>query len=212
MSETSNAVEEGGYTLVELLVVLSLAGLIAAAVTGGLQYASLIWNGSERQMSAVRDASVAQQILRATLAAAIPRQKDGFVEFDGAPDRVMFYGEAPPAFYPSGVARVELALTKGGDGTELILSEASSIDPRKSARVVLARDLGEVRFDYLDASEKLPVWLAVWRDRDRLPDAVRLERKREGDWRGWPSFVAHLPIAQDAACSFDPISMTCRRS
>ena len=141
---------------------------------------------------------------------AVPREKDNFVSFSGEPDNMSFDGDPPGAFLGAGFTRIEISLARGDGGKRLVLKVTSLLDPGRSRATTLADGLEDLEFSYLDASGKAPVWLAYWRDRDRLPDAVRIEAGTRGAASSWPAFVSVLPIAQDPGCRFDPVSMTCR--
>lgn len=202
--------DDGGYTLLELLIVLMLAGLVGAAISGGLQFGTSLWESSERKLALSRRNESAQAILRDVLASAIPRKKDNLVTFSGEPDAIAFDGGPPGAFFGAGLARIELTFARGENGTRLVLKATSLIDPRRSRTATLADGLASLQFAYLDASGKVPVWLAFWRDRDRLPDAVRIEADSRVAASPWSAFVSILPIAQDPGCRFDPVSTSCR--
>lgn len=198
---------ESGYTLIELLVVLLLTGFIATAIGAGLHFGTRAWERSQAVIAGRGADETARTILRRLLASAVPHRMAGFTSFSGEPSRVAFDTEPPGAFGASGLVRVELSLRPEPEGTRLMLKAVSLIDPRKSRETVLDAHLGRASFAFLDASGKVPVWLSFWRDRKGLPDAVRLESAAP-----WPAFVAALPVAQDADCVFDPVSMDCRGS
>jgi len=202
---------DDGYTIIELLVVLLLLGFIATAMSAGMQFGTRVWERSEARISASQTDDTAQTALRNLLSSATPRMEDGLARFHGEPDFVAFDAAPPPAFGASGMARVEISLVPGEEGSSLTLKVTSLIDGKKSRRVELARRLGNVRFAYLDANEEVPAWLDYWRDRPHLPAAVRLQAEKVDGDAAWPVFIARLPIAQDAACDFDPVSTDCRR-
>jgi hypothetical protein len=204
---------EGGYTIIELLVVLLLLGFIATAMSAGMQFGTRVWERSESRISASQTNDTAQTALRDLLSSATPRMEDGLARFHGEPNYIAFDAAPPPAFGASGMARVEVSLMPGESGSRLTVKVTSLIDGKKSRQVQLADRLGNVRFTYLDASEEIPAWLDYWRDRPHLPAAVRLQAAAadNGDGIAWPVFVARLPIAQDARCDFDPVSTDCRR-
>jgi len=197
---------EAGYTLIELIVVLLLAGLVGTAATGGLQFGTRIWERSDARIEESRETTKAQTLLRSLLSSAIPRQKDGFVTFRGTRDTVSFDASAMPALGSHGLIHMEIVLQQKDGDASLLVTAASLTDAKFRRSAVLAEHLSDAQFAYLDGSGKLPVWVAYWRDRDRLPEAVRLD-----GGTSWPALIIRLPIAQDAGCAFDPVSITCRR-
>lgn len=199
-----------GYTLIELLVVLLLMGLIGTAMSAGFQFGTRVWERSESTIAKAETQAASQAVLRQLLASATPRMEDGTARFRGEPDHVAFDASPPAAFGKSGLVRVDLSLARDAAGTGLDVKITSLVDGRNSRQVRLTGGLGNVHFAYLDASEKVPVWLGFWRDRPRLPDAVRLESDGTDEGAVWPVFTARLPIAQDALCDFDPVSTNCR--
>jgi prepilin-type N-terminal cleavage/methylation domain-containing protein len=202
---------EDGYTIVELLVVLVLVGLITTAISAGLQFGTRVWERSEVSISAAQGYQAAQEVLRSLLSSATPRMEDGLVGFHGEPDFLAFDALPPRALCASGLARIELTIVPKGETRALEVRVTSLIDRRKSRTVELAGNLGNARFAYLDATEKVPSWLDFWRDRPHMPQAVRLAAGDMGRSESWPPFVARVPIAQDARCDFDPVSTDCRR-
>jgi prepilin-type N-terminal cleavage/methylation domain-containing protein len=201
---------ERGYTIVELLVVLVLVGLITTAISAGMQFGTRVWERSESGIAAADGHEDTQDVLRGLLSTATPRMEDGLVRFHGEPDFLAFDAVPPRALGASGLAHVELSLIRDGENSGLKVRVTSLIDQRNSREVMLSPNLGRVHFAYLDATEKVPVWLDFWRDRPHMPQAVRLEAA-DANPQSWPSFVASLPIAQDARCDFDPVSTDCRR-
>jgi prepilin-type N-terminal cleavage/methylation domain-containing protein len=203
---------DAGYTLIELLVAMLLLCFIGIALASGMHFGVRVWESSDKRTRNMAEIASAQSILRELLSSAIPRKKGGFVVFEGEGERVTFEAPPPAAFRASGLAHVVVSLEPGADGTRLLLRVTSLIDKTVTREAVLADHLGGMQFSYLDASEKVPAWLALWRDRKRLPDAVRLETSDFNSETPWPVLIVHPVIAQDALCEFDPISMHCRET
>lgn len=206
---TNPARGDGGYTLVELMVVILLLGFIALGIGGGIHFGSRVWEASEQRIAGDNESEHAQAILRALFASALPRTQAGMVTFDGSRTRIAFDAEALPAMGIAGVARIEIAARTSGGHTQLTLRAAPLNDPSKARETLLAHDIGSAEFAFLDSSEAVPAWLASWRDRQRLPDAVRLTASGTGSLAAWNGFVARLPIAQTPGCVFNPESHTC---
>jgi hypothetical protein len=204
--------QDGGYTLLELLVSLMLLSFICIAVFGGINFGTRVWERSESTIETTDGTEQTQDILRDVFAGGRPQMKDNFSSFAGSARSVEFDG-TPPRAFPSGeLAHFALSLVTTAKGTRITLKVRSLADGANAREVLLGEYDGDLAISYLDASERVPAWLAVWRDRDRLPDAVRIADDRGQDGAGWPAFVARLPIAQDAGCMFDPVSIDCRKS
>lgn len=200
---------EAGYTLIELLVSILLVGFIGVALASGLHFGTRVWEESDTRISSVREITSAQTLMRELLAAALPKERGGFVLFEGDQRQVGFVAPAPSAFPQGGLAKVTFSTSSGSAGSHLIIRVTSLTDKDVTRETVLAHDVGLLKFSYLDASEKVPTWLSLWRDRKRLPDAVRLERQDEA---GWPTLIVHPEISESHPCHFDSISMICRES
>ena len=197
-----------GYTLVELLVVLLLVAIIGTALAAALTFGTRAFERSESRIATLDTWDSAHAILRSIVSSSVPRRVDGLVQFRGEPTSLVFISPGSSAAGPMGLTQTELTIVANAEGAQLFVKETSLLNRRETSSTILASHLGDATFSYLDTTEKLPIWLSYWRDRDRLPDAVRLA----GEDGNWPALVIRLPVAQDASCAFDPISSTCRKS
>ena len=201
---------ENGFTLIELLVVILLLGFIALGIGGGIHFGTRVWEASEQRIAGDNDLARAQSILRALLASALPRKQAGFVTFEGTASQLTFDTEALPALGIAGLARIDISLVFFNGRKRLRLRVGPVADPAEMRETIMADDVGPVLFSFLDSTEAVPAWLASWRDRQRLPDAVRLAASGFGAPSSWSYFVARLPIAQTAGCAYDPLTYACR--
>jgi prepilin-type N-terminal cleavage/methylation domain-containing protein len=201
---------EGGYTLIELLVVLLLLSFISLAIGSGLHFGTRVWEETETGVQAASRAGSTQSFLRELLASAIPAAKGEYVEFEGDPSHVAFVASAPRALKSTGIVRIEMSMDSRDSDTSLSIAFKPG-DVSRRRDVTVDTGASTLRLAYLDASESVPAWLDRWHDRDRLPDAIRIEGGDNASRTSWPDFIARLAIAQRADCTFDPISLDCRR-
>ncbi len=202
---------EGGYTLIELLVVLMLLSFISLAIGSGLHFGTRVWEETETGVQTASRAGSAQSLMRELFASAIPAAKGEYVEFEGDPSHVDFVASAPRALKSTGIVRIEL-FTESRDSTANLRIAFKSEDASGRHDVSIATGASTLRLAYLDASASVPAWLDRWHDRDRLPDAIRIEGGDNASRNSWPDFIVRLAIAQRPDCTFDPISLDCRRS
>jgi prepilin-type N-terminal cleavage/methylation domain-containing protein len=199
--------QDSGYTLIELLVVLLLCSFIALAVGGGLHFGTRVWEASETGVQTAARVDAAQTLLRELIASATPVTKDNEVVFDGDPSHIAFEAPAPRALKSAGLVRVEIAAENEDSVASLNIALGSKADSRK---VSMPTGAGALRFAYLDAEDSVPVWLDRWHDRDRLPDAIRIEGDDDASKAAWPQFIVKLAISERPNCQFDPIALDCR--
>lgn len=200
---------EAGYTLVELLVVILLLGFIALAIGGSLHFGARVWVSAEERVSHDNMTVQAQTMLRLLFATALPRTEGGFVTFEGTSTHVAFDAAPLAALNTGGISHVDIEIVPQAGRRTLRLRARAIAGLGRIHEAVLMDDVGPAQFAFLDSQEDAPTWLASWRARQRLPDAVGLSTE-QGAIPNWPAFIARLPIGQTALCAFDPVSYSCR--
>jgi prepilin-type N-terminal cleavage/methylation domain-containing protein len=205
----TESMKDAGYTLVELLVVLLLCSFIALAVGGGLHFGTRVWEASETGVQSAARVDSAQTLLRELIAAATPVTRDGEVVFDGDPSHVAFEAPAPRALKSAGLVKVDIAADSRDSAAVLRIALGSKADDHE---ISIPTGAAALRFAYLDAQGTVPIWLDRWHDRNRLPDAVRIEGDDAASKVAWPEFIVKLAISERPNCQFDPIALDCRGS
>ena len=217
--------QSAGFTLIELIIALSLLALMSAVMFGSLSMAGRAWDGGEAKVGEVSAMRQTQEFLREHLSAEYPMRLRKVAEmpllFAGAHDEMRYTAALPPRVVDGGVYYFRLALARSGDKSQLILERlipdaAALQEPefRDAERSVLADGIAELRLSYFgrdpDAADTdVPTWRDTWGDRQRLPLLVRIEVKPE---KGpmWPVLVVEPRRAPEAGCfSFDQARNRC---
>lgn len=197
--------DQAGFTLLELLVALTLLGLVLAIVFGELRFATRAWDATDAKIDRNGELLSVHSFLRQRFQQihVTPQNReeedDSPVVFDGNSRSMAFLGTMPANISDGGFYEISLSSEIGEDGTDLFLSwrpfdeggTASVADGPDNSRVLL-RGLREVRFAYFGRTgEDLAAqWWNIWPSRDAAPSLIRMEISFEdGDPRSWPDLV-----------------------
>ncbi len=200
---------DSGFTLLELLVAMTLLGLVMAMVFGGLRLGVRVWETGEVRAERRAGIAMAQRLIRDVLGRSHPmirsnRRNVHKVAFDGRGDRLELASLMPAYLGPGGFNHVILDVTGDGDSLRLALrfapveqnGDASEAlrGADDAAETVLVDGVASAAFsDYGSRRPREePAWRDDWRDAEILPRLVRLRIVfADGDRRHWPDlFVA----------------------
>jgi general secretion pathway protein J len=192
-----------GFTLIEVMVALTLLGLITTLLASGTGLGLDIAGRGSARAEAVRMARIERDVFRSQLQGALPfhyRTQDGdnridHIAFEGESDHIRFVSRDGILDGPDGLPRwVELRPEKAPDTqTKLVVEERRIQSPdnlpaeTSTARAEM-RSCSDLRFEYLDTTGEKPQWLPAWTGTDRkapLPFAIRLQCKTARDAVRW---------------------------
>ena len=195
-----------GFTLVELLVGLSLLSLLTLLLFGGFRFGLRAWEVGSARLEGTDAVAAAQSLLRREFSEAQPvlvgtPTETTPVLFSGAADRLTFVAPLPAHRGTGGFHIFELALRPAGATTstnDLLLrwhpyradDTAPDFDP-KDESVVLS-DVDAINLSYFGSpTQGAPAhWLELWDGRLGLPKLVRLQVVfPPGDDRRWPDLI-----------------------
>ena len=212
---------QDGFTLIEVLVAMTLLGLVLAALFGGLRTGVRVWDSQDRHSDALGRLIAAQGFLRRQIAEAAPLDYPAVgggppaAVFEGDANSVTFAGLMPSHFGLAGYQVIEVGLVRDGDGGRQLGVRwwpFDAQDPAPPAAVpeeqtaVLMDGVDGVTLSYFaPAVEGGPgQWADRWRDQPAPPDLVRIEVTfPPGDGRAWPALVVHPVLAPGAAVAGD---------
>src|SRR5262245_38735337 len=210
---------ESGFTLVELLVSLSLLVIMLTLINGSLQFGRRAWEVSdqvERIDSVVAFRNLLGQMLVETLPLVSSDDRGVLTSaFQGGSDQISFASPmASRDGRPAGVFSVSLKLAPDAGSAarplslELKPSVAANVSAGRDAHApVVVTNVSRLAISYYGAPERggEPRWFDDWRGRSTLPTMVSVDVQfPTGDPRAWVPFIAELKLGSRARSERPP--------
>lgn len=191
-----------GFTMVELLIVMTLLGLLSLGLVGGLRFGTRAWEAGTRQAAGAGRVELAQNLLRRQLAQPLVAP-GGNAEvsgaFDGDGAQLVFVAPWLAQVGGGGATAFQLSVEESEKGRNLVLrwfpfnaewDGSFPEDPER--RRVIVSGLEEVSFTYYGRTDDQQEadWSDTWRDQRALPNLVAIEGRFLEDAREvWPRLV-----------------------
>lgn len=210
---------QAGFTLVELLVAITLMTFLSAALLASIRFGLTAWGRGAERSDQVQTSMLAQNLLRRLIGEAYPlflsRNLSGYVDFDGSATSLRFLAPVPVALGAGGRARIALSVERRVGRASLVMAarpELAAATPDPTGKILLA-DLDSADFAYFGQgrSEKAAQWHEAWSGELTLPAIVRVRvRFAHGDERLWPDLLVAPLVFADVGCVYDALSQLCR--
>jgi general secretion pathway protein J len=196
-----------GFTLLELLVAITLLGLLMVVLLGGLRLGARAWEVTETRLDDSARMQVVQDFVRQRLAQALPwwaidESGRQWLLFHGEPDRLEFVAQLPEHL-GGGFHEFALLLDASGATRDLVVRWRRIAAPDEAAagdvpfQKVLLPDVEDLDFAYFGTpgADQPAGWLDRWSDLDGLPTLLRMTvRFAPEDPRSWPELIVRPMI------------------
>ncbi|MEL6962025.1 MAG: prepilin-type N-terminal cleavage/methylation domain-containing protein [Pseudomonadota bacterium] len=218
MRPVSERCRSGGFTLMELLVAMTLLGMLMVVLFGSLRFGTRVWEATDRIRRDDGEAQAIRTFLRERLEQSLPLSlplADGRYEivFAGEETSLRMASSMPQSVgYGPYVMNFSLTAASGPDVSNeltfrwrLIDDEIGRRDNDVQERVILDA-LDRIRFAYFGRKEgrdAIPQWHATWREQGELPDLIRVDVAFiRGDKDPWPPLIVSTRIDEWYETSF----------
>lgn len=196
---------EQGFTLLEVLVVLSLLSVLLLLVSAALLGANRAVAKAQAYTASLDEMRAAQQFLRTSISEALPlkltdddSQAEGFLI--GTPERLQFVATLPGVL-GGGIQR--FTLQRVGQDLQVAFSQrASQANAQRDEPQVLLHNVEALQFSYRGISPlgQPTDWLSPWPWPRRLPTVVRIDATVNGPVP-WVTQVVALRLNLSSASS-----------
>jgi general secretion pathway protein J len=214
-----------GFTLIEMLVALTLISLISVAMVQAFRFSQRSLLQAKRMDNDVRSVAAAQRFLRRVLEEAYPFEPAAGAAargLQGDGEHLAFTAPAPAADGAIGLLRYTMRVDKDGAQPNLIVQwqldrngDAAGTENQPRSEVILA-GVKSLQIAYLEPVDPrdpgaTPEWRSSWTERQRMPALVRVHVEFDHqDRRRWPDLIVAPRVTDDANCVFDVVSQACR--
>lgn len=196
---------QSGFTILELLISITLLGFILVLLFGGLRLGVRSWDAVQQRVDNLNSVRSVESFLRREMEKAYPyRWKSALgqrMAFLGERNKISFVAQLPGRIGAGGLYAVSLELQQDSRGRRLIwkhlplTSQTQDFAPLEQAReMVLAgaelSTVDDIWLSYFGAvgDNSQPAWTDRWDSLTRLPLLIRIQVKF-ADGTEWPDFV-----------------------
>lgn len=191
-----------GFTLLELLIGMTLVGFILSLLFAGLNLGTRSWEAGEQRMVASSRQAVVVDFIRRAIEQTYPLRwrvgEEDRLAFAGEAESLRFVGTVAMHDGASGNHLIALDLVDGETGRDLAMRwqlpdpGAPGFEPIEQAEPkVLIKAVKEMALAYFGAQSETedPAWHDQWLDQKMPPALIRLQLTMENG-ETWPDIVA----------------------
>jgi general secretion pathway protein J len=197
----------GGFTLVEMLVAMTLLSLLVLAMGSALRATAQTEERVDQRLARNDELRVTSGFLQSVLGRVSGQRRAGITSVDESPflfradsKELVWVGVMPARYGAAGRQFFRLSQANTGNSGALLLQFMPMDEPVLPANwdsattEVLVRDLTDFSLQYQDAGLDKPEWQAVWESKERVPThvLVSLATRNGGMWP--PLVVAMRPL------------------
>lgn len=204
---------KNGFTLVEVLIGITILGFILLLTFSSLYSAGKTWATNENKTNQIDEMRLASNFLRQYIQQTIPliwiSSNGRQIAFQGKHNEIDFVSPLPTHRGGGGLYLLAVKTIRQADSTNLVLQyklttpqnqsfEFAADDSQETA--VLAEDVDELSIAYFGklAHESKAQWYTEWRSADVLPRMIRIRIASSTDHTQWPDLYISIPAqAQD---------------
>jgi general secretion pathway protein J len=148
-----------GFTLLELLIAMTLLGFVLAMLVGGLRIGARVWETGEQAQDRLAQLQLVQRLVRRQLGRALPlrlveTQGERRIAFDGAAEALRFAGPAPAHLAAGGLYRLAIRASEGAEALRLVMTWRPFEDDAEAFAEDRAVELEDQDFDDRDFDDR----------------------------------------------------------
>jgi general secretion pathway protein J len=201
-----------GFTLVEVLLAMTLMSMLLALAYGGLRASTRATEKGQQILDDSNRIRMAHQFVRKQLTQLLPLAFDEDetqqlrTVFEGSSRRIRYVAQMPGYLGFGGPQVQELEFVQGEEGLELVLSHAllqgfeeEYLYEREPVLLLDKVQTAEFSFLGIDENGEMTQWTPDWEDETVLPSAVALDVRFVDDvFIQWPVLTTSVRIDQGA--------------
>lgn len=169
-----------GFTLLELLISITMIGLIALVITGAMRLGSRSVDRGEKRIESLERLKNSINIIESQIMSEIPLsyEEDGNRRyyFQGEKDSVQFATTYSIWGNQKGYVLTSLKVGIDSNGKRYLKAKESPLIGGIEAETVLFEGFDEIYFEYFykDPTEEDGRWVREWTEEGNMPDRIRV--------------------------------------
>ncbi len=184
----------GGFTLVEVIITLTILGFIVLIVSGAFRLGLSCWDRGEQTREEYQRQRTASQLISRQIRSMVPykikteKAEGDYLAFEGRAQSLKFVSTLSlKAAHPEGLVFAIYEFKDGQDGGSLVVYEQRVVNknffeegPKEDEGVPVLEGLSNVRFEYFRQEDpektRSEAWMDEWnaKDEKELPRALRM--------------------------------------
>lgn len=205
-----------GFTLLELLVAVTLLAFLSVVLVAGLRYGTNIWRKTETKNTALTAARTAERIVAGNLARLYPKYvtvspTESYVDFDGTAHAMTFFSTAQSQ--TGFLMRDTLEEVRDGDTFSMRIEATPELTRGGTIAQTLLARLASVEFSYYGVAgdAKEAAWYPAWQRQAGPPQLVRIHvAAADPGAPTLPDLIVAPRVAADVGCLYDSVTKFCQ--
>jgi general secretion pathway protein J len=210
-----------GFTLLELLIALSLMSLLTVVILGALGTGARVWEHASIEQHVVEETVVARKFLRRWLEQAYPLVDRSeplrpVMDFRGTRERLDLVAPVAGGIMPGGLARYSVFVQQNDGRSDLLVAmrhERADGNIAAHSSSILIENVSDMSVAYFGAqrSGEPEGWHDAWSEATNLPRLVRISiAYPPGDKRTWVELDVAPKIGAPADCEYNQLTKSCK--
>jgi len=193
-----------GFTLIEVMIAMTLLSLMVALLFGSLKTSAESWNKGETKIAEVNEKAVVYQFFKRHLPSIRPLWDDFSDEerqfsFQGEQHKLQFVSVFPASAGRKGFQLFEIVFDDNEGQVKVLLTPFyPAVDEQQweEEKVVLLDNVEEFKISYfgMESMDSEGMWADSWREKENLPSLIKITINLDKPGF-WPEMIFPLKLA-----------------